>query len=224
MPRLSGLFDSFDNLDNIDTDSLISWLKEAAVQASPIQLENYLANKILYPSSLPLSDADMKIELAILREALRVSTPRQKSNTNSMLGDNAFLNVTLRKIIIPAKFLQFVPDLVSLAWVFIDALLVKRNSQDFFEDLWTVILSGDADEVVGSILLPQFKNPSDKMELSVLGKLYKIKPGSFYFVPCSKERCEIAYKFDQGRILGKQMNAVEVYGGSLGIVIDGRNR
>lgn len=211
MPKLSGLFDSFDNLDAIEIESLIAWLKEASVQVSPVQLENYLANKILYPSTLPLTDPDMKIELAILREALK-------------LRDNAFLNVTLRKIIIPAKFLQFVPDLTTLAWVFVDALLMQRNTKDFFEDLWTVVLGGDIDEIIGSILLPQFKDSSDKMELSLLGKNYKIKPGNLYFVPCSKERCEIAYKFDYGKILGKTVNAVEVYGGKLGILIDGREK
>lgn len=218
MPRLSGLFDSFDNLDAIDINSLISWLKSAP---APIQLENYLANKILYPQTLPLTEADMKIDLAILREALRINTPKYKES-NPMLGENPFLNITLRKIIIPATFLRFVPDLISLTWAFVDGLLLNRSKKDFFWDVWTVVVADDSDEVVGSLLLPQFGSFADTMQFSLLGEEYNIKPGSLTVIPCAQNRCEIAYKFLSGKILGKGRSAVEVYGGRLGLMIDGR--
>src|SRR5687768_2390810 len=98
MSKLSGIFDSFDNLDQIEIESLITWLKNPP---SPVQLENYLANKILYPTSLPLTESDMKIDLAILREALKINGPKAEKSNSNLLGDNPFLNVTLRKIIIP---------------------------------------------------------------------------------------------------------------------------
>ena len=224
MPKQTGLFESFDNLDQIDIDSLIGWLKGVPTNLNAIHLENYLANKILYPAALPLTQVDMKIELAILREILRMSGPKEDSNTNSMLGDNPFLNATLRKIIIPEKFLQYIPDLVSLTWAFVDGLLLNRRKKDYFEDIWTVILADDIDQVVGTILLPQFNGESDAMNLKLLGKTFKIKSGNIAVVPCPKERCEIAYKFNQGQILGKKENALEVYGGKLGLMIDGRIR
>lgn len=224
MPKLSGLFESFDNLDQVDIDSLIGWLKGVPTNLNPIHLENYLANKILYPAALPLTQVDMKIDLAILREILRMSGPKEGSNTNSMLGDNPFLNATLRKIIIPEKFLQYIPDLVSLTWAFVDGLLLNRKKEDYFEDIWTVILADDIDQVVGTILLPQFNGESDVMNLKLLGKNFKIKSSNLAVVPCPKDRCEIAYKFNQGQILGKKENALEVYGGKLGLMIDGRIR
>lgn len=187
------------------------------------QLENYLANRILYPQAMPISRQDMQIDLAILREAIRINGPSKiKGSTNPLLGDNPFLNITLRKVIIPEKFLRFVPDLPNLVWVFVDALLLSRRKEDVFGDLWTVEISGDSNEIVGSILLPQFADSNALMELSIEGKLVKIKPGSLIVVPCPKNRCEIGFRFDRGKILGQKESAVQVYGGKLGLMIDGR--
>ena len=210
MPKLSGLFDSFDNLDQIDISSLSSWIKPTLV---PDQLENYLANKILYPQTIPLTELDTKIDLAILREALK---------HNSLKSQN-FLNITLRKMIIPERFLLYIPDLTLLTWAFVDGLLLDRRKKDFSEDLWTVVIADDNDETVGSIILPQFDGKKDTMELKLLGKDYKIKAGSLIVVPCPKDRCEISYKLTSGKIFGKKENALEVYGGRLGLMIDGRS-
>lgn len=220
MPKLPGLFDSFDNLDTIEIDALIPWLKNPP---PPVQLENYLANKILYPQTLPLTEADMKIDLAILREALRINGPK-KGARSELLGDNPFLNVILRKVIIPQRFLSYVPDLVSLTWAFVDGLLFQRRKEDWFEDLWTLVLAGELDEIIGSLILPQFRGQADVMNLSVLGKDYTIKAGSLTVVSCAKDRCEISYKFLKGQVLGKKESAVEIYGGRLGLIIDGRTK
>lgn len=221
MPKFNGLFDSFDNLDQIDIEAVASWIKPTP---QIIQLENYLANRILYPQTLAISEYDVKLDLAILREALRINGPKVGvRETNSMLGDNPFLNITLRKLLIPAKFLRYVPNLTILTWAFIDAFLIDRKKEDWFEDLWTVVLLGDVDEIVGSVILPQFNDRMAEMNLNVSGKNYKIRPGSLTVIACPKDRCEISYKFNNGRILGKSESAVEVYGGKLGLMIDGRD-
>lgn len=221
MPKLSGLFDSFDNLDQIVIEDIAKWLKHPP---QLIQLENYLANRILYPQTVPMSEVDMQIDLAILREAIRINGPGgdKLSSTNPLLGDNPFLNITLRKILIPEKFLNHIPDLKTLTWVFVDALLYNRQKMDWFQDLWTVELRGDSDEIVGSILLPQFNDSKALVELSVEGKTVKIRPGSLVVVPCPKNRCEIAFKFAGGKILGQNASAMQIYGGRLGLLIDGR--
>lgn len=228
MPKLAGLFDSFDNLDQISPEAIAFWLKPIP-QAN--FLENYLANKILYPEALPLTEHDMQIDLGILREALKMSkaladamkVPKPGSEkVNALLGDNPFLNITLRKILIPVRFLNFVPHLMSLTRVFIDALLLNRERKDFFQDLWTIVLIDDIDEVVGSVLLPQFESSGGVMNLKLPSKNYEIRQGNLMLIPCPQDRCEIAYKLQRGKLLGKQENAFEVYGGKLGLVIDGR--
>lgn len=218
MAKPSGLFDSFDNLDQIQIESLIFWLKKVP---SSNQLENYLANKILYPQTLPLTDFDIRVDLAILREALRINGPKSGQKAGPLLGDNSFLNVTLRKIIIPERFLQFLPDLSTLTWAFVDGLLLNRRKEDWFEDLWTVILADDIDEVVGSVIIPEFSK-GGSLDLNLLGKNYKIKAGGLTVLPCNKDRCQVDYKINHGKILGKKESMVEVYGGRLGLIIDGR--
>lgn len=214
---LPGLFDSFDNLDQIPVEFIARWLKP---QPELTYIENYLAQRISYPQTVPVTEIDMKIDLAILREALRVIAPGGKSQT-PMLGDNPFINITLRKILIPSKFLEFVPNLPTLTWTFIDGLLVDHKKQDFFEDLWTIVLTGEIDEIVGSLLLPQFKEDGI-LRLTVEGKTYQIRAGSLMVIPCPPKRCKVAFSLKKGKILGKQDLAVEVYGGRLGIMIDGR--
>lgn len=212
MPIQNGLLDSFDNLDAIPAEAIASWLKPVPQLES---LENYLANKILYPESVPQTERDIQIDLAILREALRINIPKT--------GENPFLDTTLRKLLIPAKFLNFVPDLASLTWVFIDALFLGRNKKDWFQDLWTIVLTDDIDEVVGSILLPQFDGDGGVVNLRLMNKIYEVKKGSLSIIPCPKARCEIAYKLQRGKILNKAEDAIEVYGGKLGLIVDGRS-
>lgn len=210
MVRLNGLFSSFDNFDQINIEELASWLKPAP----PIViLENYVANKILYPQTLPSTEDDMKLDLGILREVIKMNKEQ-----------SPFLSVSFRKILIPSDFLHFLPNLIDLAWVFVDALLWGRKRKDWFEDLWTVILTDDRDEVAGSIIMPQFKDKNEVMELRVMNKNYKIRAGSLVVIPCQKDRCEVSYKLPKGKILGKGENAVELYGGKLGLMIDGRNQ
>lgn len=218
---LSGLFDSFDNLDQIPIENIARWIK------TPLelhQLENYLANRILYSQTTAVSKPDIQIDLAILREAISLNGPwgGVMKGGNNLLGDNPFLNITLRKVLIPAKFLQYTPDLSTLVWVFVDALLLNRQKKDWFGDLWTVVLTGDSDEVVGSIILPQFDDSKAVLELRVEGKTVRIKPGSLVVVPCPKNRCQIAFKLERGKILGQKVSELQIYGGRLGLVIDGR--
>lgn len=217
MPIKTGLFDSFDNLDSISAESLIPWLKPVP---ELVRIENYLANKILYPQTIAQTEFEMQMDLSILREALRLNAPK---DNNAMLGGNPFINTTLRKLMIPAKFLSFVPDLKTLAAVFIDALLQNREKKDFFADLWTIVLTDDVYEIVGSVLFPQF-NEGGFMKLNLFGKIYEIKPGVFNIIACPKDRCEINYNIQKGSFLGKNESAIEISGGKLGLIIDGRKR
>lgn len=216
----SGLFDSFDNLDQIATFDIARWLKTAPNETV---LENYLANKILYPQTLPLTRADLELDLAILREALRQNAPRNLKES-PFLGDNTFLNVTMRKILIPSNFLPFVPNLTTLIWAFVDAFLLERKKEDFFEDLWTIVLTGEIDETVGSVLLPQFSDRNGVLEVRLGNQFYKVRSGSLMVIPCPASRCQIAYKFNKGKMLGQEESAIEVYGGRVGLFIDARNQ
>lgn len=219
MPKPKGLFDSFENLDQIQPEAIASWLDPAP---PVVYLENYLANKLLYPQTLPLSNQDLKIELAILREALKANIPPSDRETNPFLGESPFLNLNLKKMLIPAHFLKSVPDLATIVSCFIDGLLLGRKKEERFEDIWTVLVTGDLDEVVGSVVLPRFEKQTGQLQAELLGKSYLMKAGSLSVVPCDKQKCQILFKSSQGKILGKNDLLIEIYGGRLGIVVDGR--
>lgn len=219
MSKPLGIFDSFNNLDKIKPEDIASWLTPVP---PPLYLENYLANKLLYPQSIPISAQDLKIELAILREALRVNSAQSFNKSNPFLSESPFINFNLKKILIPKHFLDFVPDLQTLVWVFIDGLLLEKKKEKGFEDIWTVIITGDLDEVVGTIILPRFKSPAGQIQLNLLGKTYTLKLGSLTVVPCLKKKCQLLFKSNQSQLLGKNDLLIEVYGGKLGIVVDGR--
>lgn len=213
-----GLFDSFDNLDQINIESVASWLK---TPGQNVRLENYLANKILYPQTLPMTTSDLETDLAFLREALKL-TFKQKEQ-NEFLGQNPFLNFSLRKILIPERFLNSVGNLNKLAWAFVDALPVDAK-RDLFEDLWSIVLTDETDEVIGSLVIPEFANKSGEIEVNIIGKTYKVKFGSLLIIPCPKIKCLMSYKLKKGKLLGKSENSVQVLSGRLGIMIDARKR
>lgn len=214
-----GLFDSFENLDKIPAEAIAKWLNPAP---PTLYLENYLANKRLYPQTLPVSNQDLKIELAILKEALKINSPQSSKQTNPFLSESPFINLNLKKILIPSHFLNFVPDLTTIVLCFIDGLLLERKKEKEFEDIWTVIITGDLDEVVGSVILPRFDSQTGNVKLDLLGQSYIVKAGNMSVIPCDRGKCQILFKSTQGKILGKNDLLIEVYGGRLGIAIDGR--
>lgn len=175
-----------------------------------IWLENYIANRILYPGALAIGAYDMQIDLAILTQVLKLNKP------------DPFINTTLRKLVIPQSFLDFVSDLPSLTLAFINGLLCNRPKKDLFEDLWTVTLSGEREDIVGSILSPRFTSPEGSIEINLNNKIFKFKAGSISCLPCPFERCAINFSASGGKMLGKNKSVVELYGGKLGLVIDGR--
>lgn len=221
MPEFVGLFDRFINLDQIKIEDVIRWLSPVPQQ---IPLENYIANRILYPQAVPISFSEVKIDLAILREALRLNTSYNPKDKNQFLGNSPFINITLRKIIIPVSFLEFIPDVVSLVWAFIDGLLLEHSKKDCFEDLWTISISNETEDVIGSILLPQFTSTQGLMEIKLEGKTCNIKAEALSILPCPKERYQIDFNLKMGKFLGKSKGQVELSGGKVGLIIDARSK
>lgn len=206
MPKLGGLFDQFNDLDTIHTEDVARWIKPVP---NTIGLENYIGNKVLYPQAIPVSALDLQIDLALLREVIR-RTP-------------AFFNKTSRKIVIPENFTQSIPNITQLVWVFLDAFLLDHRKIDSSQDLWTVVLSGQADEVLGTIVLPEFEGEGI-VRLNIEGKEFTVKEGDLSLIPCPKSHCLISFKINKGKMLGKKEDALEVYGGRLGLLVDGRKR
>src|SRR5688572_29560259 len=100
MPKVTGIFEEFDFLDQIPIDDISKWIP---IKLPPFYLENFLANKILYPQSIPVTEVDLAIEIAILREIVK-----RKSHFDPKLN----------QIFIPETFLSRFPNLSQLVWVY----------------------------------------------------------------------------------------------------------
>ncbi len=196
MPKVSGIFDSFDNLDKIPTADIAGWLNP---RPDIKFLDNYVANRIFYPQITPISQTELDIDLAILREALK--------------RNPIYFKKAQKKILIPEEFISRLPDLNKLAWAFIDAYIPKEQI------VFTLIGSG-GDEVLGTYLRAEFPAERDYIDLEVQDKHFRIKPG-LTFIPC-QNHCHINFKSGNAKILGKNELTIEVFGGRLGLAIDGR--
>lgn len=201
--RVTGLFDQFDNLESIQAEDLIKWLKPPH---HLITIQNLLANRILYPQSVPVTKQDLEFDLALLREALKSAKVK------------SFVDQTTKKIIIPHQFIESIPNIGQLVWVFIDAFLLSLPQQKDLR-VWTVETARPA-KVLGTVIFPKL-DVNGEMKFKLDGKDFIIKKGSLVILPCGVH-CHLNFQFTNGEILGLKEGAIEIYGGELGLVVDGR--
>jgi|SRR3989338_3905831 len=194
MSKVSGIFEKFENLDKIPIDDISRGL----VPQPPHLIENLLANLLLYPQVAAIKKEDIDIELSILREVIR----RSPSN---------YYSAKEKKIFIPAEFMTRFPDLNKLALAFVDGLSPKGIAQ---------IVLGKR-EIVGSFIKIEFNQDKDNFEMLVLEKKYSFNKGGLAIIPCN-HHCHITFKSDIGKIDNKSEATLEILGGRLGLVVDGR--
>lgn len=197
MPKLVGSFSSFKDLDKISVQDLIRWIPHPP---NPFYIENYLANRIFYPQTIPQKEEDLEIELAILREALRLNPD--------------FYNRKYSKFLIPQTLLENLPNLGQVIWAYLDAYKPKGIAY--------VFLKNAKAHQLGTVLIPDILNKQGLIELVVERKKYSIKLGNLTVIPCMEERCDISFFAKNAEILGKNELSLEIFGGNLGIVVDAR--
>ena len=197
MPKVSGVFEIFENLESIPYEDIARWITPAPSQAV---LENYLANKLIYPQTVPVTVAEQNMNLAILREALR--------------RNPIFFKQNQKKIFIPLALLQITPDIKKLASVFIDAY--SPSGMVVF-----ILSSRTGDEVLGSLVTVNC-SAGDTLHFELEDKNYQLKPGSLIILPCPKDHCHVSFKSTNSKIFGKNELLFEIPGGNLGLMVDGR--
>lgn len=207
MPKVSGAFDFFKDLDTIPVEDVIRWVKHPP---DPLILYNFLANKILYPQAIGTTQDEIEWELALLREALR--------------RNPIFLNIKTKKIIIPEIFVSRVPNLAQLALAFVDAYILGWTTKNPGENIWTLILkNSDKEEVIGSVLMPEFIAETGNITISILKKSIQSAKGGVLILPCEVNSCVVDFKVNGGKLLGTDQGSVSVLGGKLGILVDARS-
>lgn len=209
--KVTGLFAAFDNLESISAEDLMRWLKPPH---NLIVIQNLLANRILYPQVVPITKDELDFDLSLLKEALR------SEKVKFLKADKNFLDKVGKKILIPEDFLQVIPDISRLVLTFIDGLFLEKTLQENSR-IWTVLTSGENAHVLGTVVFPHFEG-NGQMQFQLDGKNFLAKQGKLMVIPCPRGHCHLTFRFTSGEILGLKEGMIEVYGGQLGLIVDGR--
>ncbi len=202
MSKLSGIFENFSNLDELPLDKISDSLKSLP---NEFMLENFLANRILYPQAVPVSLADLEIDLAILQMALKI-LPHKK-----------FYDEQGKKIYIPENFLSRFPDIKKLSFCFTEGLQPVDITQ-------FLIVSPAYKKPIGSFIPLKFEDKKGKVVLDIEGIKLTFGAGKLISVPCALLHCHIRFSAKGARLHGKSEGAFEAFGGRLGLLIDGRQK
>lgn len=190
MPRLTGVFEQLPNLDKISAFDLQDWL---STKVETHYLVNFLGNRIIYPQTIPLSQAELEIDLAILREGLKLSP-------------NLIYNPQTAKFIIPAQFLERFPRELFFKAV-IEALKPKGVNKIFVKGLLKPRLIGS---VIGFNDSEEISSDDLTADLEIDGLKSKLNLNTLTILKYEKSEGHI-------KIGTKEFN---IEGGDLGLIID----
>ncbi len=188
MPKLTGVFEDLKNLSTISADDINRWLP--ARQESHF-LENFLATRILYPQTIPLTKDHYLIDLAILKEAAK----RNKE---------LFLNSTASQLTISEDFVKRFPNLQNLVIALVEVLNPTGITQVYLKRKRLTNL-------IGTVIKPTIKGDYNQIEIQVENQIKKAGVGGFLV---------LSFYDHHTRIKINGSAEIVVAGGELGIVLD----
>lgn len=192
MPKLSGLFSNFSDLDSLDFETIRIYSK---TNLKIHEIENFIANRFLYPQTIPSSILEMKLDLSAIKEIIKKNI-------------HLFYNNSLKRITIPEGFeerLKPVPDLII---TFIDAISPPVTTQ-------IILKYADGSRKVGSVYIPQTMVTKPSVELTIDQQTMKLKNNVISRVNCA---------IPQTIVTLEGQNPETIWGGDLGIFVDLRQK
>lgn len=202
MSKVLGVFDFFPNLNKIPIDEIA---KRFPSRTNIKLIENYIANRILYPQAIPINADELKIDLKLLTVALSFH-PEKFYDSNS------------KKIYIPQDFTFYLGDLKQLTLAFIDAFKPDQ--------ITTIYLTGFIRKVLGTYIKPLRKESNGVLTIWVSQppwlnqQKYLLKLGTLTQLQSLSEKVDIKFESPVATLLGKNTIELEVYGGNLGLLVD----
>lgn len=188
MPALNLVFARFNCLSEISTERILHSLK---AKIGIHYLQNFIANRLLYPQAMPATLLDFEIDRSILREVLRLQpallTEGEKNSS---------------KIVIPQEFIERFVGIKPIVLAWINALSPKGIMPIFIKDQSKL-------QMVGSIYSPE-KLTGEKINFFLNDKKYELHIGKVYLFPVNSK---ITAQIENGE-------TVELRGGEFGIVLN----
>lgn len=200
MPATKGIFNYFSKLEEIEVNEL---QEEFSLREDPTILENRLGNKILYPGVVPQNEKDVLFNGVIIRKLIKLDPVK-------------FYNKNLKKIDIPEKFLNLVPDLKNLAAAFIDTVKLPG--------ITTLCIKSDqfGRRDIGTLLRPDNLEKGSFITIGIKGQQYQVEAGSLVVIPISESRADITFSSTNAKLMGKKIISTQIVSGKLGLIIDAR--
>ncbi len=160
MPKLTGAFDLLKDLEKIPPENVIRWTK---LKLEPKRISDFIANRIYYPQTIAISKEEMAIDLAILREGLRINK-------------QSFYDEQNKIILIPERLVQRFFPFNDLVRAFLDTIVFEGVTQVLVEEKGKKILVGSVyslntrEDIVVDIDEKQLKLQKDSLTLYPLTK------------------------------------------------------
>ncbi len=233
-------------LKQIDPEQILRWLPK---RISVRELEDYVANKVLFPQTIPMTAEDLHLELALARELIRAMLPVAFPAHYDRDGNG--LMPPMEMILASGAVLANAPRPGQAALALLDALQpvgicsLTLDTQGMAAPLGAVaqaqplatvqVIEAGFFRELGSVVVPHGQAKSGEVILN-LKMTYEsgseleveVEYGSLEVLPLpSGQSAELQLRpnkrFDIGAGPGRSWRR-KVYGGAVGLIIDARGR
>lgn len=159
MSKLIGVFQELSFLENTPIENISAWVKE---KIDPHRLENYLASRLFYPQTVPATPQEINIDLAILREALRVN--------NRLLYDPE-----KNRFEVSTAFINRFGSLSNIILSFLDVTVMKKG-------VVYIYLKETNRQPIGTILTPEIPPDIRKVLVRMSLNVFELETGKAHIL------------------------------------------
>lgn len=187
MDHLPSVFKNFDNLYKISATQIQSRLP---FTVPPVVIENYVANRLLFPHTVPQTRQELQLDLAIL-------------STVATLNSGFFYNQAQNKITIPSEFTEIYQNIDELIQTIIAGVFLGGQATIIIPNLTGHNTTGMA------ISLPSQNKP---LQVIYDSKSYQIPVGDHLHLPPTGHTITINntdYQINPGE-LGIYLNSLKI--------------
>ncbi len=186
MSKLSGVFESFLDLDKIPVTDIVRWLKSIKDTNA---IENAIANRIIYPQTIPVTKIDLEIDFAILKELL-------------LRNPAIFYDSKNNRIVISEQYEQIFNPLSRLVTLICDVINLPAQVVNIY--------AARGNRLLGSVIAPKISGNFSEVliELNNYSKILEV--GKTYLLPIKEKQISVC--------LNKQLT-LNLVGGDIGVII-----
>ncbi|MBN1146767.1 MAG: glutamate mutase L [Anaerolineales bacterium] len=238
-------------LDYVALDDVVQWVGNAETSSDDVR--EYIANKVLYPASLPVTEQEMEIEQSIVRQVMRASVRMiSRSLPAQAVSVGEGLLPWVEPIVATGSVLTQAPNQAQCALMLLDGLqpagvttLVLDQNHIFpalgaaaaVSPVLTVqVLDSNSFLHLGTVVAPvgHARPGTPVLRLKIIYEsghetTLEVKQGSLEVLPlpygqAARLHLQPLHRFDVGMGAPGRGGGLRVLGGTLGLVIDARGR